>query len=276
MPTATQDGLLDFFGSNTWADAHALLEDPEVSFFEAKVTTMIHPLSLEYLFVEYLDRMGRRVRNVGHAFVGEWGWIKIYPETRPVLNVVWRYDDSSIIAAHPEDFLETWTDEGESDYLDDVGPRRVTEEDREGILSYIASDHWQQVLGWFADHETEHFHTYLHTELHPHDLAPYLIRSLEEQGIVLGVPPFFLARPDLGLMWIGLAPDGMTSQEVACIHTPGALLEPKELTDQDREYGGDPWTVTDYRERVARDPYRVLTLSEAREIVDALVGRDTS
>ena len=271
MPTTLRDGLLDFFRSSEWADAQALLDDPGVSFFEAKVTTSVHPLSLEFLFVEYLNRTGRRVRNVGHAFVGEWGWIKIYPEIRPVLNIVWRYDGSSVIAAHPEDFLDVWTDEGERDYLEDVGPRRVTGADRDGIRSYLVSDHWQQVLDRYADHETEHFHTYLRTDLHPHDLAPYLVESLAERGFPLRVPPFFLARPDLGLMWIGLAPDGMTSQEVACIHTPGTLLEPKELTDQDREYGGDPWTVVDFRERVARDPYEVLTLSEARRIVDELV-----
>ena len=271
MSTEMRDGLLDFFRSDAWERAQGLLNDPEVSFFEAKVTTAVHPLSLEFLFVEYLDRIGRRVRNVGHAFVGQWGWIKIYPEVRPVLNVVWRYEESSIIAADPDDFLESWTDAGEGSYLEDVRPRRIDEADRAGIAAYLSSDHWQQVLEWFADHETEHFHTYLHTELHPHDIAPLLVDSLAERGFELGVPPFFLARPDLGLMWIGLAPDGMTSQEVACIHTPGALVEPKELTDEDREYGGDPWTVADFRRRVARDPYRVLTLSEARGIVDELV-----
>ena len=271
MPTAMRDALLDFFRSDEWAAAQALLDDPAVSFFEAKVTTVIHPLSLEFLFVEYLDRIGRRVRNVGHAFVGDWGWIKIYPEVRPVLNVVWRYDASSVIAPNHDDFLESWTDGGERSYLEDVHPRRSTEEDRAGIRAYLASDHWEQVLGWFADHETEHFHTYLHTDLHPHDIAPFLVDSLAGRGFGLDVPPFFLARPDLGLMWIGLAPDGMTSQEVACIHTPGALLQPKQLTEQDREYGGDPWTVTDFRERVAQDPYRVLTLSEARGIVDEMV-----
>ena len=271
MPTAIQDGLLDFFRSDSWADVQALLDDPGVSFFEARVNTVVHPLSLEFMFVEYLDRIGRRVRNVGHAFVGEWGWIKIYPEARPVLNVVWRYGDSSVIAAHHEDFLDVWDDEGECRYLEDFRPRRLTEGDRDGILSYLASDHWRQVLGWYADHETEHFHTYLHTDLHPHDLAPFLIDSLAEHGFVLRVPPFFLARPDLGLMWIGLAPDGMTSQEVACIHTPGVPIAPKELTAEDREYGGDPWTVADFRTRVAQDPYEVLTLSEARGIVDELV-----
>ena len=271
MPTELRDGLIDFFRSEAWGKAQGLLDDPGVSFFEAKVTTVVHPLSLEYLFVEYLDRIGRRVRNVGHAFVGEWGWIKIYPEVRPVLNVVWRYDPSAVIAAHPDEFLDVWTDDGERSYLEDVGPRRIDDKDRQGIISYLASDQWQQVLGWFADHETEHFHTYLHTELHPHDLAPFLVDSLAERGFELGVPPFFLARPDLGLMWIGLAPDGMTSQEVACIHTPGTLLESKELTAEDREYGGDPWTVADFRRRVAKDPYRILTLSEARGIVDELV-----
>ena len=189
MSTKLRDGLLDFFRSDAWADAQALLDDPGVSFFEAKVTTVVHPLSLEFLFVEYLDRLGRSVRNVGHAFVGEWGWIKIYPETRPVLNVVWRYDDSSVIAAHHEDFLDVWTDEGERNYLEDVGPRRATGTDRDGILSYVASDHWQQVLDWYADHETEHFHTYLHTDLHPHDLAPFLIDSLAERGFVLCMYP---------------------------------------------------------------------------------------
>lgn len=271
MPAALRDGLLDFFRSDEWADARALLDDPEVSFFEARVDTAVHPLSLEYLFVEYMDRLGRRVRNVGHAFVGEWGWIKIYPEIRPVLNVVWRCDPAAVIRPGPGGFLEVWTDRGERSYLEDTAPRRATDQDRAGILAYLESDHWQQALGWFADRETEHFHTYLHTELHPHDLAPYLAASLAERGFRLSAPPFFLARPDLGLMWIGLAPDGMTSQEVACIHTPGALLEPKQLTDQDREYGGDPWTVAHFRERAARDPYRVLTLSEARGIVDELV-----
>ena len=272
MSASIRDGILDFLRSDDWMAARDLLDDPGVGFFEARMTTVVHPLSLEFLFVEYLNRLGRRVRNVGHAFVGEWGWIKIYSEVRPVLNVVWRYGGSSVIAAHPEDFLEVWTDEGERSYLKDVAPRRIADrDDRAGILAYLESDHWKQALGWFADRETEHFHTYLHTELHPHDLAPFLVGSLAEHGFGLSVPPFFLARPDLGLMWIGLAPDGMTSQEVACIHTPGALLEPKQLTPQDREYGGDPWTVAHFRERAAQDPYRVLTLSEARGIVDEIV-----
>jgi len=52
MPTTLRDGLLDFFRSSEWADAQALLDDQEVSFFEAKVDTVVHPLSLEFLFVE--------------------------------------------------------------------------------------------------------------------------------------------------------------------------------------------------------------------------------
>ena len=48
------------------------------------------------------------------------------------------------------------------------------------------------------------------------------------------------------------------------------MLEPKVLTDEDRVYGGDPWTVQDFKEFTARDPYEVLTLSEARAVVDAI------
>lgn len=263
--------VLKFFQSEGWARFETRLDDPEVSFFEIKVATTIHPLSLEYLVVEYLNRIGRRVRNVGHAFVGDWAWIKIYPEVRPIVNVVWRFRRGEIIAGADEGELDTWTDEGEAIYLAKVASRRMSEADRAEVNGYLESDHWKQVLTWFDDDETEHFHVYLLTELHPHDLEPLFTACLAANGFELNVPPFFLARPDLGLMWIGLAPDGMTSLEIACIHSPGVVIEPKVLTAEDRSYGGDPWTVGDYKEFTTRDPYQLLTLSEARAIIDELV-----
>ena len=210
------------------------------------------------------------MRNVGHAFVADWGWIKIYPEQRPILNIVWRYEAGDAIAAADAGELDTWTDGGERAYLDDLAPRRMTREDAAEVAGYLDSEHWKQVLGWFDDDDVEHFHIYLRTDLHPHDLEPKFTTSLEANGFELSVPPFFLARPDLGLMWIGLAPNGMTSLEIACIHTPGVAIEPKVLTPEDRQYGGDPWTVSHFKEFTARDPYQVLTLSEARSIVDEL------
>ena len=266
----TVDQLIKFFGSEEWAPAAARLDDPEVSFFEIKVLTRVHPLSLEYLMVEYLDRIGRRVRNVGHAFVGDWGWIKIYPETRPIVNVVWKYGDGAVIAGADEGELDTWTDAGEEQYLADTAPRRLAAADEPAVAAYLESDHWAQVLGWSRDDEVEHFHVYLLTDLHPHDLAPHFMAGFESAGLSFTVPPFFLARPDLGLMWIGLAPDALSSVEIACIHTPGTVLESKKLTDEDRRYGGDPWTVRDLKEFTAGDPYQVLTLSEARAVVDAI------
>ena len=269
LPVARE--VVGFLQSEAWAPAAERLHDPDVSFFEVKVTTSIHPLSLEYLFVEYLNRIGRRVRNVGHAFVGDWAWIKIYPEVRPIVNVVWRYGDGDVIAAADEGELDTWTDQGERSYLSDVTPRRMSAADAAEVDAYLESDHWKQVLSWFNDDQIEHFHVYLQTELHPHDLEPKFTKSIAANGFELNVPPFFLARPDLGLMWIGLAPDGMTSLEIGCIHTPGIVLQPKVLTAEDRTYGGDPWTVSDLREFTTRDPYQVLLLSEVRSIVDELV-----
>ena len=263
--------VVRFFESSDWEPAEERLHDPDVSFFEVRVTTTIHPLSLEYLMVEYLNRMGRDVRNVGHAFVDDWGWIKLYPKERPIVNVVWRYRAGHAIVAADEGELDTWTDRGERAYLDEQEPRRMTNEDAVEVTGYLESEHWKQVLAWFADDEVEHFHVYLLTDLHPHDLEPELTASLSAHGFESNVPPFFLARPDLGLMWIGLAPDGMTSMEIACIHTPGSILEAKNLTAGERQYGGDPWTVSDYRNFAGRDPYQVLTLSEIRSIVDELV-----
>ena len=265
------DDVLRFLRSEDWAPVAALLDDPTVSFFEAKVTTTIHPLSLEYLFVEYLNRRGRQVKNVGHAFIDDWAWIKIYPQMRPIVNIVWRYGNDEVIATADEGGLDKWTDESEQAYLSDRAPRRMSDSDADEVRAYLESDHWKQVLSWFGDDEVEHFHIYLLTDLHPYDLEPHFTNSLAAHGFDLDVPPFFLARPDLGLMWIGLAPNGMTSLEIACIDTTGVVLKPKVLTDEDRAYGGDPWTVAHLKEYTARDPYQILTLAEAQSIINELV-----
>lgn len=72
---------------------------------------------------------------------------------------------------------------------------------------------------------------------------------------------------------MGLAPDGTKNLEISCIYAPGVVLEPKELSPDERLYGGDGWTTTQYREFVKQSPYEVLTLAEAREIAANMAKR---
>jgi hypothetical protein len=226
-----------------------------------------------------MDALGRDVRNVGHAFVGDNGYLKIYTRTRPILNVVWQYDPAVALAPQ-EEWFTTWTDDDEEAYMKRVEPRSHAESDQEEIAAYFRSQAWTRVLEMLADDEIEHFHAFVRTEIDPHALTPFFVSELEANGFELTVPVFYLAQSDdhpladgRSAMWIGLIPDGTKSLEVSCIHSPGVVLEAKEMSDLERLYGGDGWTTAEHKAFIQRSQYEILTLNEAVDVVTRALSR---
>jgi len=273
--TAIVDEVTSFLSeSDFWTENLKYQERPDVIYHEINIETNLHPLGLEFLFVEYLKARDLHIKNIGHAAFGDTAYLKPYTAERPIVNFVWKYNPDVVIGPNPERWFSTWYEEGERDYLERVAPRRATSADLEVIGRYFATDHWQQVLAKLGDPEMEHFHVFLHTELHPYDLAGPLRDAIEKGGFAINVPTFYLVQADDHFLadgrqaiMIGLIPDGTTSVEISCIHTPGVIIAPKELSDKERLYGGEGWTVTQYKDFIRKDPYEILTFNEAREIV---------
>jgi len=264
--TSTVEELVTFFRSDYWAENIDLMHRSDLTLHEVMLSTSVHPVTLEFLFDRYLAAMGKDVVNVGHAVVGNRGLVKYYTADRPSFFLMWTYGEDSLIGPDPDGATVLLGDAGERSYLDDVIPRRINDSDHDAIDRYFASEHWDEMLGKMRDPDIEHFHDFLLTEIHPYDLAERCTDAIRDAGYG-EVEPYYLPRPDIGSMWIGYAPPGTKSMEFVATHTPGAVLEPQELTDADRAYGGDGFTVSQLREFIAKDPYRPVTLSEARAVL---------
>ena len=268
--TSTVDQLVEFFRSDYWQENVELLHRPDITIHEVMLATRIHPVALEYLFDRYLAARSKNVINVGHAVVGHNGLVKYYTSDRPSFFLMWRYHPTMLIGPDPDGRVIVLDDGGSRSYLESVGPRRITQPDHEAIDRYFSSDHWDLMLGKLRDPDIEHFHAFLLTEVHPHDLAERFTAALRHAGF--GKPePHYFARPDIGSMWVGYAPPGTKSMEFVATHTPGAVLEPQELTDFERAYGGDGFTVSQLKQFIESEPYEVVTLGEMRTVLDAVV-----
>jgi hypothetical protein len=252
---------------------------PDVIHHEVNVETNVDPVALEYLFLEFVRLIGRRVESIGHAIVGDCGYIKLYTIERPILNVVWRHQHDRTIAAQ-ETWYTTWTDEDVADYLTRVQPRRATSDDAEAIAQFFESDAWQGVISKLSDEDTEHFHAFVRTELHPDDLDQAFRRALEPLGFTSRVPTFYLAQPrehplaepGREAIWLGYAPPGVKSFEISCIHSASATLATTELTANERLYGGDGWTASQYSAFLKETPRgETLTAGEAKLVAEAML-----
>ena len=267
--TSTIDQLVDFFRSDYWRENEELLHRPDITLHEVMLATRIHPLALEYLFGGYLKAKSKKVINVGHAVVGRNGLVKFYTSNRPSFFLMWRYDPVSLIEPDPDGSTVVLDDAGEQSYLASVAPRRIRDSDHQAIDRYFESDHWDTMLAKMRDPDIEHFHAFLLTEIHPYDLADRFTAAMRDAGYG-ELPPYYLARQDIGSMWIGYAPPGTTSMEFVATHTTGLVLEPQELTAADRAYGGDGFTVSQLKKFINSEPYEVVTLNEMRTVLDAV------
>jgi len=270
MSTVVEE-LIDFFRSDYWAENIELLKQPDLTLHEVMLSTSVHPVTLEYLFDRYLAAAGKEVVNVGHAVVGERGLVKYYTADRPSFFLMWRYGGGGLIGPDPDGSTVLLGGAGEQSYLDDVSPRRIADSDHDAIDRYFASRHWEEMQDKMRSADIEHFHAYMLTEVHPYDLAERCTAAVREAGYG-EAEPYYLARPDIGSMWIGYAPPGTKSMEFVATHTPGAVFEPQpELTAAERAYGGDGFTLTQLREFIDRSPYLPVTLGEARAVLSAVL-----
>ena len=268
--TSTVDRLVSFFRSDYWRENEQLLHRGDVTLHEVMLATRIHPVALEYLFDRYLAAKGKPVINVGHAVVGHNGLVKFYTSARPSFFLMWRYDAATLIGPDPDGSTIILDDEGERSYLESLAPRRIKPADHELIDRYFESDVWDSMLAKMKNPDIEHFHAFLLTEVHPYDLAERFTAAMRHAGYG-DLEPYYLARPDIGSMWLGYVPRGTTSMEFVATHSPGVVLEAQELTDAERAYGGDGFTVTQLKDFINSEPYEVVTLSEMRAVLDAIV-----
>ena len=267
---STVDQLVEFFRSDYWRENEELLHRSDVTMHEVMLATRIHPIALEYLFDRYLAARSKNVINVGHAVVGHNGLIKYYTSDRPSFFLMWRHHPTLLIGPDPDGKIVILADKDEQEYLDAVNPRRILPPDHEAIDRYFASEHWDSLLMKMRDPDIEHFHAFMLTEIHPYDLAERFSAALRHGGYGES-DPYYLARPDIGSMWVGYAPPGTKSMEFVATHTPGVVLEPQKLTGADRAYGGDGFTVSQLRGFIGRNSYEVVTLSEMRAVLDAVL-----
>lgn len=267
--------------SNFWKENLRHLECPNVVYHEINLETNLHPLGLEFLFLKYLEGRGQDVRNVGHAVFGGCGYLKTYTTERPIVNFVWKYKSDVTIGPQPEQWFSTWKKAHETDYFMRVKPRHANVGDLEAVDTYFHSAHWREVLSKLSDPDIEHFHVFLRTELHAYDLQGPFTNAIRAEGFEINVPPFYLTQTDdhpladgRDAIMIGLIPDGTTSVEISLIHTKNVVLQPKELSEAERVYGGDGWRLSEFKEFIRGAPYEVLTLSEAQVIVERVLDSE--
>ena len=121
------------------------------------------------------------------------------------------------------------------------------------------------MLGKMVDPEIEHFHVFLLSEIHPYDLAERFTVALRDAGYGK-LDPYYLASFEK--MWIGYVLPGTTSLEFVVTHSPGTVLESQKLTPADRAYGGDGFTVSQFKTFVRSAPYEMVTLGEIRQALE--------
>jgi hypothetical protein len=268
------DEIVEFLSaSEFWEESLARFDDADVVFHESRIETALDPTALEYLFRELLRARGADIRNVGHAVYGDLAWIKFYSVGSPVFNVTWRYRHGTVLEPYAAEPFATWRHSDIAAYVEACEPRLPTSQDVEKINVYLGSKHWQdQMLAKIADPEIEHFHLYLETELDPRVLEVFLREALRLAGVVSNVPAFFLANPghERPGMWVGHAPDGRTSWEIVLYHTPGVVLGPAKITQADRDYGGDGWTIQQYKAYAERFEWTSFALNDADAVLAQL------
>src|SRR5262245_28309987 len=143
--TEAVDELNEFFStSEAWKENLTHLFRNDVIHHEIHLETRLDPIALEYLFLDYLTRLGRQIRNIGHAVVGDRVWIKFYTIERPIVNIVLR-NDPNIVIGPQEPSLETWTDQDVDDYLARVPTRQISSSDRHNIQRYFQTYSWREI-----------------------------------------------------------------------------------------------------------------------------------
>lgn len=141
----TADTLIKFFTeSDFWATNRDFLTREDVIHHEVHFETSIDPISLEYLFLEYLGVLERRVESIGHAIVGDTAYIKLYTIERPILNAVWRYNENVVISEQ-DPWYVSWSDADVASYLERVRPRRATAADAAKAEEFFESEAWLDV-----------------------------------------------------------------------------------------------------------------------------------
>lgn len=182
----TADTLIKFFTeSEFWATNRDFITREDVIHHEVHFETSIDPISLEYLFLEYLGVLERRVESIGHAIVGDTAYIKLYTIERPILNAVWKYNENVVISEQ-DPWYVSWSDADVASYLERVRPRRATAADAAKAEEFFESEAWLDVASKLHDSETEHFHVFVRTELHPDDLDHYFRRRSKTWGSACG------------------------------------------------------------------------------------------
>lgn len=264
--------------SDYWAENVEFLNRGDVVYHEINLETNLHPIGLEYLFLKYLKGLGRDIRNVGHAVFDDLLYLKPYTVESPIVNFVWTFNPEVTLGPKPDQWFTTWVKDGEREYFQRVKPRRATPSDYVELDEYFETEHWKELVAKLRDPEMEHFHAFLWTELHPDDLKAPFRDAFVKKGFDMRVPQFYLPQPadhpladGRNAIMIGYIPDGNTSVEISFVFRKGGpAVAPKELSADERVYGGDGWTIRQYKERVREYPYEVLSLREANDIIRRL------
>lgn len=255
--------ICKFFDTDFWKQNLIYMNDDNVAFLEAKVDTNIHPVSLEYLFREYFKLLGYEHKNIGHAIVNNTtGYIKMCASIGPLFNIVWEYNSDTLLEPKKNNPFTFWTKMETEDYLKQYTLRHLTVEDQDALNKYTQSDQWKTILERIDDPEIEHFHIYIKTDLHPYELANFFVCALAKDNHYAVAPVYYIPRPDNDTMWIGIVPDAVTSLEFVCNYTAGITIEQKKMSEEERKYGGEGWTISQLREFIQKDPYNIITLNE--------------
>jgi len=229
-----------------------------MEFLEICITTRVYPPAYEELVQDHFKSMGWHVISVCHAVVGEDCYIKIQTLEAPPFNVVLSYDQNTTVKPR-ENKYKYWTVRDTETYLMKHSFQEVTVSDEKEIKQYFRGEHWKTYMNKGKLPEIEHFHIYLESKLNPKELEKYFIKAIEEAGYTLNTACRYISRPDIDTMFISFTPTSSPSFEVALKYDPQVTLKPKDLTPQEKAYGGEGWTKEQTKKFIDKYPWKKLS-----------------
>ena len=264
-------GVIDFFKSDFWNEVMKNWTRSDAEFIEFLVETSVDHTALENLLIRYLTVSGYNVSALGNAIVGKNCYIKIYTKEHAPLNLVWTYNEETILRPIEDNpFWFKFRNETEV-YLKSFNFSDFDSNINE-VNDFFESERWEWEVSKLNDPDMKHFHMFVESALNPAELMNIFTSKIKDQGYKIESPITLIAGGggDPESMWICIAPHNAVTLEVAVKYNPNTVLKGMKLTKKEEDYGGLGWTGTQIQEFIQNYDFNKLSENDIENIIKQL------